>query len=339
MMIKKVLVLIVFAATGLAAFAQQSSDGKSLHETGKAFLKKGDYDNAIMVLNRAVEQEPRNLEIRKDLAYTYFLQKDYANAIEQGKRVVDAYPDETGYQTLGMSYKAIAEYKECEKLYLKGLKKYPKSGVLYNEFGEMYAMQHKLDEAIPYWEKGIAADPNISTNYYNAARYYDEKNNLLWACIYGEIFLNIESLSQRTVIMKNIVKDDYKQLFLTPSLLNGYLSKGTPFTRAIAETLLKYTDLTSEGITPESLITVRTRFVLDWFKQYAAQYPYRLFDHQRQLLQEGIFDAYNHWLFTAPSSPETYQAWVKAHEEENNNFLKLQNNRVFKVPEGQYYPH
>ncbi|BAV10020.1 tetratricopeptide repeat protein [Filimonas lacunae] len=336
-MIKRVLVLLACAGVGFIARAQDG-DG-SLHEKGKAFLKKGDYENAIMVLNRAADQEPRNVNIRKDLAFAYYLQKDYSHAIEVGKKLVDAYPDETGYQTLGLSYKAIAEYTECEKLYKKGLKKYPKSGVLYNEWGELYAMQHKLEQAIVYWEKGIEADPNISTNYYNAARYYDEKDNLLWAVIYGEIFLNIESLSQRTVIMKNIVKDDYKILFLKPTLLNAYITKGTPFTKAIAETFSKFTEVTSDGITTESLTNLRSKFILEWFKQYATQYPYRLFDHQRQLLQEGIFGAYNNWLFTAASSPDAYQAWMKAHEEESNNFAKLQQSRVFKVPEGQYYAH
>ncbi|GGH80860.1 tetratricopeptide (TPR) repeat protein [Filimonas zeae] len=337
-MMKRTLIALVFAATGFTAMAQEG-DSKSLHATGKEFMRKGDYDNAVMVLNRAAEQEPRNADIRKDLAFTYYLKKDYANAIATGKKVVDAFDDETGYQTLGLSYKAIAEYTECEKLYKKGLKKFPKSGVLYNEFGELYAMQHKLDQAIPYWEKGIEVDPNISTNYYNAARYYDEKDDLLWSVIYGEMFLNIESLSPRTIIMKNIVKDNYKLLFMKPGLLNTYIAKGTPFTRAIAETFNKYGDVTTEGVTAASLTVLRTRFITDWYKQYATQFPYRLFDHQRQLLQEGTFDAYNQWLFTAPASPDAYQTWVKAHEEENNNFLKLQSNRVFKVPEGQYYPH
>lgn len=238
-----------------------------------------------------------------------------------------------------MCYKSIAEYKECEKLYKKALKQFPKSGVLYNEFGELYAMQGNVDEGIKYWEKGIEVDPNISTNYYNAARYYDEKNNLLWSVIYGELFLNIESLSDRTVIMKNIVTDNYKQLLATPGMFKGYAAQGTAFTKAVAEVLAKHLDLASEGITPESLTTIRTRFILDWFNQYAARYPFRLFDHQRQLIQEGVFDAYNQWLFTAAASPEAYENWVTAHRDENENFLKLQRSRVFKVPENQHYEH
>jgi tetratricopeptide (TPR) repeat protein len=339
-MIQRTLLFFMLLYTSIAVVAQEGGEGKSLYETGKSFLRKGDYDNAVLVLNRAAEQDPKNMGILEDLAFTYYLKKDYSNAIVASKKLVDhSKADASSYKMLGMCYKGIAEYKECEKLYKKGLKKFPKSGVLYNEYGELYAMQGKIDEGIKYWEKGIEVDPNISNNYYNAARYYDEKNNLLWAVIYGEIFLNLESLSGRTVTMKNIVTDDYKQLFASPSMLNGYIAKGSPFTKAIAETLSKHAGLMGEGITAESLTTVRTRFILDWFNQYAAQYPFRLFDHHRQLLQEGIFDAYNQWIFTAAASPDAYQTWINAHAEENENFLKLQRNRVFKAPENQDYAH
>ena len=37
----------------------------------------------------------------------------------------------------GLVYKAIEERKECEKMYKQGLKRFPNSGVLYNEYGEM----------------------------------------------------------------------------------------------------------------------------------------------------------------------------------------------------------
>jgi hypothetical protein len=39
--------------------------------------------------------------------------------------------------------------------------------------------------------------------------------------------------------------------------------------------------------------------VLDWYKENGSKYPFRLFEHQRQLLQEGMFEAYNQWIFEA----------------------------------------
>ncbi len=50
----------------------QPQDAKQLHETGKAFMKQGDYGNAGLVLTRALQQQPDNAEIAKDLALNFF---------------------------------------------------------------------------------------------------------------------------------------------------------------------------------------------------------------------------------------------------------------------------
>ncbi len=337
---KRILLFLFLAGASQVTLMAQDSSSASLYETGKAFMRKGDLDNAILVLNRATQQDPASLDIQKDLAYSYYLRKDYRNAMELGKKMVER-PDAdvACFQILGLTYRGIADYNECEKLYKRGLKKFSNSGMLYADFGELLATQHKLDEAIKYWEKGIEIDPNNGNNYLNAAHYYDSKGNMLWAVLYGEIFVNIESLSERTVSMKSMLVDDYKQLLSSPAILDGYVKNGSPFSKAVAATLAKYTNLTQEGVTTESLTAIRTRFILDWFNEHANQFAFRLFDHQRQLLQEGTFNAYNQWLFAPAFSPAAYDNWVETHAEENNNFLKLQRSKVFKIPAGQYYPH
>ncbi len=56
-------------------------------------------------------------------------------------------------------------------MYKQGIKKFPSSGELYNEYGEMLWVKQD-PEAIRFWEKGIEVDPNYSSNYYNASKYY-----------------------------------------------------------------------------------------------------------------------------------------------------------------------
>jgi len=53
----------------------------------------------------------------------------------------------------------------------------------------------------------------------------------------------------------------------------------------------------SYGINPETLTMIRSRFILDWYNTNGDKLPFKLFELQRQLLQEGMFDAYNEWLF------------------------------------------
>ena len=82
---------------------------------------------------------------------------------------------------------------------------------------------------------------------------------------------------------------------------------------------------------------IRTRFILDWFENYGSKFPFRLFDYQRQLLQEGMFEAYNQWLFGTVENLSAYEAWTKNHTEEYTSFTNFQKGRVFKIPNGQYY--
>jgi hypothetical protein len=82
---------------------------------------------------------------------------------------------------------------------------------------------------------------------------------------------------------------------------------------------------------------VRTRFILDWFATHGARYPFKLFEYQQQLLKEGMFEAYNQWLFGTVESLPAYDNWIKTHAEAHTAFTNFQKNRVFKIPQGQYY--
>jgi hypothetical protein len=82
---------------------------------------------------------------------------------------------------------------------------------------------------------------------------------------------------------------------------------------------------------------IRTRFILDWFANYGNKFPFKLFDYQQQLIREGMFDAYNQWLFGTVENLPAYENWTKTHNEEYTNFTKFIKSRVFKMPAGQYY--
>jgi hypothetical protein len=70
---------------------------------------------------------------------------------------------------------------------------------------------------------------------------------------------------------------------------------------------------------------------------YASKYPHRLFDYLQQLLREGMFEAYNQWLFGTVENLPAYDAWTKTHSGEYNGFVAFQKSRVFRMPPGQYY--
>jgi hypothetical protein len=132
--------------------------------------------------------------------------------------------------------------------------------------------------------------------------------------------------------------DQYKKFFATTDVPDNFFAKKTnAFTNNVARVLLKQQDQATLGITPETLTAIRTRFILEWYDKFAEKFPFRLFDHQRQLLQEGHFEAYNQWLFGAATSNEGYQQWQKEHEEEMGSYLGYTRKKIFKMPSGQKY--
>ncbi len=325
--------LVLFAA---AVFAQE--DAKSMHETAKGYMRTGDFDNAILVLNRALVQDKNNLEMQKDLVMTYYLKREYAKALEGAKLLIDRDDaDVICFQIAGNVYKALEEVKECDKMYKKGLKKFPKSGPLYSEYGELLLSAHN-NTAIDMWEKGIQADPGYGGNYYNAALYYFSTEDRVWSVIYGEIFINMESLSQRGAAMKELLLKAYKEKLFNQATLQKDIDKTkNEFAKAFLTIMNKQLSLTNKGVTVESLGAVRSRFILDWYNTYSTKFPYKLFDYQQQLLQSGMFEAYNQWLFGPVDNLAAYDSWTKNHADQYETFKKFQANRVFKMPQGQYY--
>src|SRR5580704_14635472 len=313
-----------------------ATDTKSPQETARAFTRQGDYTNALVVLNEALKNDPQNLELSKDIAFNYYLEKEYDKGIAVAKGIVERTDaDVTSYQILAMLYKAIGEVKEFDRLYKAGIKRFPRSGVLMNEYGEMLWVKQDFS-AIRYWEKGIEIDPSYSGNYYNATRYYFFTKDKVWGLIYGEIFLNLESYSKRTAEIKDLLLEGYKKMFTDVNMQKNQDIK-SPFVVAYLNVIGKISFTISQGVTTESLTVLRTKFIINWFDTYPTNYPFHLFDYERQLLKEGMFDAYNQWLFGAAENLTVFQAWTTAHSDEYTRFTDFQKGRVFRMPGGQYY--
>jgi tetratricopeptide (TPR) repeat protein len=315
-----------------------AQDVKTLHATAQNYLRDGDYQNAIIVLGKALEIEPTNKELLKDLLFANYLKRDFAKAIEIGKPLVDREDsDLRSFQLLGLVYKQIAEFKECEKMYKKGIKKFPAAGILYSEYGELLASKETAN-AIKQWEKGVEADVNFSTNYYYVAKYYAQTGELLWSMLYAEMFLNLESYTAKSNEIKVLLLDQYKKFYSSNEQKDNFFAiKTNAFTNNVARAMIKQQSQATLGLTPETLTAIRTRFILDWYDKYADKFPFRLFDHHRQLLQEGYFESYNQWLFGAATNNEAYQKWQKDHAEEMTGFLNFIRQRIYKMPSGQQY--
>ncbi len=330
---KKLFLIFILVCCQTILFAQ---DAKQLHDNARDFMHKGDYANAILILNRALGKQPGNIEIVKDLGLNYYYSKDYNKCIEILKRIFDRNDvDDQVFQIAGDAYWALEDAKGAEETYRKGIKKLPNSGPLYNELGKVLWTRSDFT-AIKEWEKGIETDPGFAGNYYNASKYYYFTTDKVWSLLYGEIFINIDPKSAYTPEIKNILFEGYKKLFADANIEKNNKEKN-PFTVAYLKTMNRQSMLLTAGINTQTLLTIRTRFILDWDANYAAKFPYKLFQIHKQYIQEGLFDAYNQWVFATEQNLPDYQKWIDTHTKEYAALNRFLQDRIFKVPAGQYY--
>jgi tetratricopeptide (TPR) repeat protein len=331
----KKLLLFILVAFGFSiqySFAQTVAE---LQKNAQAFMRQGDYTNAVLILNRCIEKEPTNTSVGKDLALSYFYTQNNSKALEVIKPVLESNDaDDQCFLIAGNIYKQLELPKESEKVYKKGIVKFPESGPIYNELGQIQIATGSRD-AIKNWEKGIKADPSYSKNYYNAARFYFFEKDYVWSILYCEIFANMEPNNNLVSEIKKMLLESYKQMFLDTDLDKNNKSKNA-FVGSYLGEIKKQTGVLSNGINAETLFMIRSRFIIDWFATNNKP-AFRLFDYQQQLLKAGMFEAYNQWLFGITENLGAYQVWVKTNAEENNAFLSFQKSRIFKIPVGQYY--
>ncbi len=332
---KKLILGFCLFSFSITLQAQQNS-GVSFQETGRNLMRYGKFDSAIMAFDKALETKPNDVDLLKDKAYATYLNRDFATSIRIGEELIKRPDvDPQSFQLLGLCYKAIASYKEGDKMYKSAIQKFPASGMLYSEYGDLLQSDNNREAAIKIWEKGIEEDPNQSGNYYYAAKYYAQNNNILWSLLYGEIFINIESLSQRTSEIKKLMFEDYKKLFSSSYLLNDLAKDKNPFVKAVAVTFNKYNGSRHKSLNTETLTDIRKQFIDNWFTDQAAKFSYPLFDREQSLIKKNLFTAYNQWIFGLLADEPGYNNWVQANSDAMQQYLHFQRYEAFKIPKGQ----
>lgn len=314
----------------------QSEDAITLRENARKFMSQGDYANATIILVRANELAPFATPISKDLAICYYMQNDNAKALNVIRPLLDREnADEQTFQIAGTIYQKMNQPKDADRVYKRALKAFPKSGPLYNDYGDLLWAQ-KDYSAITQWETGIKESPQFPGNYFNAAKYYFLSQNKVWSLIYGEIFVNLEPHTSRTAETKNLLREGYKKLYSQPNLLSDIRGKNS-FEVAYLTDMNKQNDIVVRGLNTETLTMIRTRFILNWFDTAGRQFPLELFNAQKYMLENGLFQAYNQWLFEASQNLNSFQNWTATHGEEYGLFNTYLQNRSFVIPSNQFY--
>lgn len=342
--------LFLFIAIGHVAYSQ--SNKEIALEKGMEAIKlmdNGQVDESIKLLEEAQKLDPERIDYPYELAYAHYLKEDYAGAIKiLEKHTEHKDVNERLFQLLGNSYDNLGKTEKAFEAYDAGLKKFPNSGMILLEKGNVYWGKKEYGKALPFYEKGIESDPQFPSNYYRAALLYCSSTEEVWGMIYGEIFMNLERNSKRTSEISKLLYDTYKsqiQFTSDSSYTVSFCKNATisindlknpkkmilPFGIGLYEPLLMMSLVNEKTIDLNSLDRIRTNFIETYYKNdHDKKYPNILFDYHNKVKKAGHLEAYNHWILMK-GDEEAFEAWYNSNKEKWENFAKWFSENGLKV--------
>ncbi len=141
------ILLVIFAILVNSNFYDmgKGSYAQSYFGLGNIYLKKGDFQNALLQYQTALEREPN-------------LPRAHLNR--------------------GVIFFKLGDYTEAEKEFLEEIKANPQDEKAYNNLSVLYRLQGKSSQAIQFAQKALQSRPNYPFAYYNLSLAYQTQRQL-----------------------------------------------------------------------------------------------------------------------------------------------------------------
>lgn len=350
MKITIITILILFSLGTIAQSQEDKDKALKMGQKAVGLMDRGEIDEAIELLQKAEKLDPDRIDYPYELAHAYYLKKDYESAIAvanrtlEHKNVIDRV-----YQILGNIYDIQGDPEKAIDTYQQGMEKFPNSGKLYLEAGVVENARENYNKAIEYWETGIKAEPNYSSNYYWLAKIFSRTDELIWSMLYAELFINLELGSSRTIEISELLYNNYQNSYVQHSDSTGeyHLTKkgfvielkdkkdmknikrkGLPFEGTFATVYALSSNDFQNGINLKSIYKARVNFVNNWFEKHHKNYPNKLLEFQKRLVEEGLFEAYSYYIVSR-GNLEGFNAWQELHQDDFEAFASwIQENPI-----------
>ncbi|MEL6717328.1 MAG: tetratricopeptide repeat protein [Bacteroidota bacterium] len=300
-------------------------------------IDQGKYKKSIKLLREAETLDKTEYTYPYEIALAYAYDKQYDKAIAELEKILSYEGiNSQVYQLLGNCYSYTGNREKAIAVYDAGIEQFPNAGRLFLEKGNVYHFQKEYDAAIQNYEMGIKKDPNFPSNYCNAARLLLSSSDKVTGLIYGEIFMNLERTTSRTQEMSELLFNTYQESisimgdsmsidFCEPVLIvdpKSFDIDKLPLCLVFGKHFILALSLSlAEEINLSTLSAIRTRFVELYYETDSESYPNVLFAYQKTMLDEGLLDTYNHYLFQM-ANQEAFAKWRSENEEKFQAFVQ-----------------
>lgn len=352
---KKLLTLCFILLWNVTSHAQTNKElALQKGEEAVKLMDQGNIDESMKLLKEAEKLDPKNMSYPYEIGYAYYISNDYKNCAKTMTGLLKHKDvDDKVYQLLGNSYDMMGDPGKAIQTYKDGLKKFPGSGRLYLEMGVMNLAKEDYNAAVGFFEQGIHADPSFSSNYYWASRLYLGSSEKVWGMIYGEIFMNLERNSKRTVEMSKMLYNTYVSSisFESDTVVKANFSENNMITingkkdlnnfklpfGMIYDTDISIAAIMKKEINLDNLSDIREGMISFYFQAgQDKDYPNALFDYQKKIIDLGYSEAYNHWLLMK-GAPDEFDEWYDANEEKYNAFIEWYTENPIQLSKKNYF--
>jgi predicted TPR repeat methyltransferase len=173
---------------------------ESLRLEGITFARAGQFEEASVCFQKAIEQTPENYAL---------------------------------YNDLGLSLARQGQFQEAEKQYLMAIEKYKEYVEALNNLASLYYKQERFEEALFFYQKAVSYNPDYLAAYYNMALIYMKLEQFDEAIIQ---FKKVISLSPKhghahfhlanLLVQKNHLEEAenhyHEAILQQPALVNAY---------------------------------------------------------------------------------------------------------------------
>lgn len=141
---------------------------QDLNKRGLSLYAERKFEDASDLFGKALARNPKNLPIRKNLAYSHgslaweFIEANrYQEALLLFKKALELEVDDpTFFMGLGLTYYRLKDENRAITLLKKAIAHRPNFGEPYKLLGEIYYLRDEMDLSIGYYEKASELDPD-----------------------------------------------------------------------------------------------------------------------------------------------------------------------------------
>jgi len=159
-------------SAGTAAIPE-SAKPDELYAAAMASLRNENPAQAIELLKRTLQLDPKYKQIWNTLGFAYFSAQSFDEAIAAFQKQIEVDPyDENAYRNLGLVYQRQQKYAEAVEALKKQLEVKPIDRAAQSMLGIVYREWRKYDEAAVALEKAITLDPENAALHVNLGQTY-----------------------------------------------------------------------------------------------------------------------------------------------------------------------